>query len=55
MLKLIYKHCCKLEHMRIKVKVANFTNGRLIIEIPKAVRDNFKPKDLVYVEKVENE
>ncbi len=28
--------------MKIKAKVAKFSNGRKIIEIPTAVKDNFK-------------
>ena len=28
--------------MKIKVKVAKFSNGRKIVEIPHAVKDNFK-------------
>ena len=38
--------------MKVKSKVTKFTGKRMIVEIPKAVRHNFKIKEEVYIEKV---
>lgn len=38
--------------MKIKSRVTKFTGKRKIVEIPSAVRDNFKHKEEVYIEKV---
>jgi len=35
----------------VKVRVANFSNGRKIIEIPKSVRDNFEIGEEVLIKK----
>lgn len=37
--------------MKIKSKVAKFSNGRKIVEIPTAVKDNFKIGEDVTIEK----
>ncbi len=37
--------------MKIKAKVAKFSNGRKIIEIPTAVKDNFKIGEEVTITK----
>ena len=38
--------------MKIRSKVAKFGNERKIIELPKAVRDNFKIGEEVVIDKV---
>ena len=39
--------------MKTKSKVAKFGNERKIVEIPKAVRDEFEPGEEVYIKKSE--
>lgn len=41
--------------MKTKAKVRNYGSGRKIVELPKAVRDNFKDKEVVTIEKLKNE
>ncbi len=38
--------------MKIKSKVAKFSNGRKIVEVPKAVRDNFEVGEQVIIQKI---
>lgn len=38
--------------MKTKSKVTKFSGERKIVEIPKAVRDNFKLREEVYIEKI---
>ncbi len=40
--------------MKIKSKVTKFCGERKIVEIPKAVRDNFKLKEEVNIEKIKD-
>ena len=37
--------------MKVKAKVSKFTNDRKIVEIPTAVRDNFKIGEEVTIQK----